>query len=87
MIDVPISDAPAQLAELLERARRERVFLTQDGQRVAALVSLTELDRFEALQAADDLRHALSITGDTPPTDGIPLERAMAELDAKRRQP
>ena len=35
MIDVPITDVPTRLAELLERARRERVFLTQDGQRVA----------------------------------------------------
>jgi hypothetical protein len=85
MIDVPITDAMSRLPVWLERARSERLFLTQDGQRVAALVSIIELDQFEALQDADDLRHALSITGDTTPTDGIPLDQAMAELEATRR--
>ena len=87
MVEVPITDVSSRLLELLERSHGERIFLTRDGKRVAALVSVTELESFEALQAADDLRHALSVTVDTPPTDGIPLAQAVAEWDAKRRTP
>jgi prevent-host-death family protein len=87
MTEVPISDAPGRLAELLGRACKygERVFLTQDGRRVAALISITELSLFENMQVHDDLRDALANTTETPPTDGIPLEQAIAELETKRQ--
>jgi prevent-host-death family protein len=54
MTEVPISDAPVRLAELLTRACRhgERVFLTQDGRRVAALISITELSWANDVQVA-----------------------------------
>jgi prevent-host-death family protein len=87
MTEVPIADAPGRLAELLTRACKhgERVFLTQDGRRVAALISITELGLFEDMQVHDDLQDALATTTETPPTDGIPLEQAIAELEAKRQ--
>jgi prevent-host-death family protein len=87
MTEVPIADAPGRLAELLMRAYEngERVFLTQDGRRVAALISITELSLFEEMQAHDDLQDALAATSETPPTDGIPLEQVIAELKAKRQ--
>ena len=74
MTEVPIADAPGRLAELLMRAceHGERVFLTQDGRRIAALVSITELSLFEEMQAHDDLQDALASTSETPSTDGIP---------------
>jgi prevent-host-death family protein len=87
MTEVPIADAPGRLAELLTRACKhgERVFLTQGGRRVAALISVTELNLFEEMQARDDLQDALAATSETPPTDGIPLEQVIAELKAKRQ--
>jgi prevent-host-death family protein len=74
MTEVPIAAAPGRLAELLRRAceHGERVFLTQDGRRVAALISITELSLFEEIQAHDDLQDALAATSETTPTDGIP---------------
>ena len=83
----PAADAPGRLAELLARACKhgDRVFLTQYGRRVAALISITELSLFEEMQAHDDLQDALVATSDTPPTDGIPLEQVIAELKAKRQ--
>jgi prevent-host-death family protein len=85
--EVSISDAPGRLAELLTRACRqgERVFLTQDGRRIAALISITELSLFEDLQVHADLQDALATTTETPPTGGIPLEQVIAELEAKRQ--
>ena len=87
MAEVPIADVPGRLAELLTHAceHGERVFLTQDGRRVAALTSIAELSLFEEMQAHDDLQDALAATSETPLMDGIPLEQVIAELKAKRQ--
>lgn len=55
MFKLPTSDARDQLADLVNRAafRNERIVLTRHGKDVAVLVSVDDLARLEALDAAN----------------------------------
>ena len=55
MLDLPVSVACSQLDEIVDdvRARREPVFLTRWGRRVAAVIDVEDLERLT--QAAEDL--------------------------------
>jgi prevent-host-death family protein len=82
-----IGETRAQLAELLSQAfyHGARTIITKRGRPIAALISIHDLKRFEELEARDDLEDALAASGDTVPTDGIPLEQVIAEVQAKRK--
>lgn len=87
MPELSIGETRAQLAELLNHAfyHGARTTITKRGRPIAALISIHDLKRFEELEARDDLEDALAATGDTLPTDGIPLEQVIAEVQAKRK--
>ena len=55
MLDLPVSVACSQLDEIVDDvcARREPVFLTRRGRRVAAVIDADDLERLT--QAAEDL--------------------------------
>ena len=55
MLDLPVSVARSRLDEIVDdvRARREPVFLTRRGRRVAAVIDVEDLERLT--QAAEDL--------------------------------
>jgi len=55
MLDLPVSVACSRLDEIVDgvRARREPVFLTRRGRRVAAVIDVEDLERFT--QAAEGL--------------------------------
>jgi prevent-host-death family protein len=65
------TEARDNLAELINRVAygHERVVLERRGKKVAALVSVEDLTRLEALDDADDVaaaREALAEPGETP---------------------
>jgi prevent-host-death family protein len=53
MTDLSISEAEEQFAEVFRRAAhdKERIYITRDGKRVAAIISIED---FEALEAIED---------------------------------
>lgn len=85
MPDMTVTDARARLADVVDgaRVRREPVYLTRRGTRVAAVIASDDLDAL--LRAAEDLsdieaaraaREEMSETGETP----IPWEDVKADL-------
>lgn len=55
MLDLPITVARSRIDEIVDdvRARREPVFLTRRGRRVAAVIDVEDLERLS--RAAEDL--------------------------------
>ena len=59
--------------------REERIMITKHGKLVAALISADDLELFEALEDAADLRLIAEAKAESD--ERIPLEDALAELD------
>jgi prevent-host-death family protein len=61
-IEAPATEARAQFSELLNRAAyaKERVAVTRQGKRIAALVPVEDLALLEALDKRPDLKAALT---------------------------
>jgi prevent-host-death family protein len=82
-IMVGVAEARAQLAELLERASTEPVFISRRGRRVAALVDADTLDRLlELAEDAEDIRDAQAARDEMAATQSepIPWDEVKAEL-------
>ena len=84
MTEIGVSEARDNLADVLERARRdhEPVYLSRRGRRLAAVIDADDLDRLIALaedaldmRAVDEARGELG--GDEP---AVSLEEIRAEL-------
>jgi prevent-host-death family protein len=82
---VSVSDARAQLAAILDRARAEHrpVYLARRGRRIAAVIDADDLDRILELaedmadiRAAEEARAEMRATGEEP----VPWEQVKAEL-------
>jgi prevent-host-death family protein len=82
---VSVSDARAQLAAIVDRARAEHrpVYLARRGRRIAAVIDADDLDRILELaedmadiRAAEEARAEMRATGEAP----IPWEQVKAEL-------
>lgn len=80
-----VSEARAELAAVIDRARREHrpVFLARRGRRVAAVIDSDDLNRLMELaedmadiRAAEEARAELETTGETP----IPWEDVKRDL-------
>ncbi len=84
MSEMPVSDARARLADVVDAARvgHDPVYLTRRGRRVAAVIDADDLDRLIA--AAEDLadieaaRAARTELADGEPA--IPWEQVKADL-------
>jgi prevent-host-death family protein len=77
----PLPHASAQLDELVNRARRghERVVLTEEGEPVAVLISVDELDELQRAQDAADIAICeAAVARDEP---GVAHEEFMAALE------
>jgi antitoxin Phd len=85
MSEMPVTDARARLADVVDQARVEHdpVYLTRRGRRIAAIVDADQLDQL--IEAAEDLadiraaheaRAEMARTGEAP----IPWEEVKADL-------
>ncbi|MPZ98999.1 MAG: type II toxin-antitoxin system prevent-host-death family antitoxin [Dehalococcoidia bacterium] len=65
---VPISDARGELSELVNRVayRQDRIRLSRRGRELAALVSIEDVERLEALDRAESQRPTGPIREDEP---------------------
>ena len=79
---VPLTTARNTLGELVNRARygRERVILSEHGKPVAAIISVADLEEFEAALDAMDLQEALALKATGGPW--IPHNEVLAILAA-----
>lgn len=84
MAELPVTDARARLADVVDAARvgHDPVYLTRRGQRIAAVIDADDLDRLIA--AAEDLAdieaaHAARDELAGGP-DAIPWEQVKADL-------
>jgi prevent-host-death family protein len=82
-MNVNVAEVPGTLAEALDRlaGARERVVLTRRGKRIAALVSVQDLELLEQMEDQADLEAArrAKAEGGKP----ISLEKIMAELSIR----
>lgn len=79
MSDMTATDAREHFSEALAASRREPVFITRHGKRVAALVTAEFYDRaIEALEDAEDIASARAALDEDGPS--IPWEVVKADL-------
>jgi len=75
MSELPVSQARERFAEVLEQARREPVYLTRHGRRLAVVVDAEEYDQMVAvLEDAEDQRlvdESLAEDGEPVPWEAI----------------
>jgi len=82
MTDVTVSDARASLGDLISRAvyGHERVVLARRGKRVAAIISIADLELLGELEDRLDTLEALAALNDPENRDRVPWEQVKAEL-------
>lgn len=89
--EIPVTQARAELADLINRVvyGGERVVVTRHGKPLVALVSAADLERLEALAAADEEQVVSSVSSLTPtssPSSGAG-ERRRFGIAAEHRGP
>jgi prevent-host-death family protein len=84
-VRMSVVDFRNQLAEPINRVmyQGERVVLERRGKGVAAVVSMDDLRRLEAMEDAADLKAALKARKEK---GAVPLEKIMAELGLRAHQ-
>ncbi|MEU3737956.1 MULTISPECIES: type II toxin-antitoxin system Phd/YefM family antitoxin [unclassified Streptomyces] len=89
--EIPVTQARAELADLINRVvyGGERVVVTRHGKPLVALVSAADLERLEALAAADDEQVVSSVSslGSTPSSSSGAGERQRFGIAAEHRGP
>lgn len=79
--ELPVSDARARLAELVEDARHGQViYLTRYGHHVAAIVPAEMAENQEQLEDAYWAKRAAEVLAKNGPA--VPWEQAIAELES-----
>ncbi|MFI9649548.1 type II toxin-antitoxin system Phd/YefM family antitoxin [Streptomyces sp. NPDC052040] len=85
--EIPVTQARAELADLINRVvyGSERVVVTRHGKPLVALVSAADLERLEALDAADE--QMISSVSRVRETSSAPRERRRFGIAAEHRGP
>ncbi len=81
MLEEPIRVVRAHLSEVVDQAADQPVVITRHGRRVAAVVSIELLERFEVLDEAELNRVIEERMAN--PAPGIPLDVVMRETLAR----
>jgi len=88
MTRLPVSKAREDFAEALNRVayRGERIVLERRGKRVAAIVSVEDLDLLERLEDRMDLESARKALADVRRHGAVPWEKVKAALRQRRER-
>jgi prevent-host-death family protein len=86
MTRLPVSKAREDLADALNRVayRGERIVLERRGKRVAAIVSVEDLDLLEELEDQMDLESARKALADVRRHGTVPWEKVKTALRQRR---
>ncbi len=81
--DISIADLRARLGDLVSRVsfKHDRVVITRHGKPVAALISASDMAKFEELEDWNDIQAAKAADRETKRHGGyVPLETVLREL-------
>jgi prevent-host-death family protein len=80
--DISIADLRARLGDLVSRVsyKHDRVVITKHGKPVAALISASDMEKFEELEDWNDIQAAKAAERDIKKHGTVPLEVVVREL-------
>jgi prevent-host-death family protein len=80
--DISIADLRARLGDLVSRVsyNHERVVITKHGKPVAAIISASDLEKFEELEDWNDIQAIRAGLKDAKKHGTVPLETVLREL-------
>jgi len=80
--DISIAELRARLGDLVSRVsyKHDRVVITKHGKPVAALISASDMEKFEELEDWNDLQAAKAAERDIKKNGTVPLEVVVREL-------
>ena len=84
--DISIADLRASLGDLVTRVsyKHDRVVITKHGKPVAALISASDMEKFEELEDWNDIQAAEAAERETKKAGGpIPWDRVKRELNLR----
>jgi prevent-host-death family protein len=86
--DISIAELRARLGDLVSRVsyKHDRVVITRHGKPVAALISASDMEKFEELEDLNDIRAAKAADRETKRLGGpIPWETVKREMGLRLR--
>lgn len=86
--DISIAELRAHLGDLVGRVsyKHDRIVITRHGKPVAALISASDMEKFQELEDWNDIRAAEAAERETRRAGGpIPWEKVKRELNLHRR--
>ena len=80
--DISIADLRARLGDLVSRVsyKHDRVVITRHGKPVAALISASDMEKFEELEDWNDIQAAKAALRDVKKNGTVPLEIVVQRL-------
>jgi prevent-host-death family protein len=82
MTSIPLSEARAQLPEIVNKVAygAKRIILTRRGKKIAAVVSIEELELIEALEDRIDIEDAIKALKDIKKNGSVAWKKVKADL-------
>ena len=80
--DISIADLRARLGDLVSRVsyKHDRVVITKHGKPVAALISASDMEKFQELEDWNDVQAIKAGLRDAKKNGAVPLETVLREL-------
>ncbi len=84
--DISIADLRARLGDLVSRVsyKHDRVVITKHGKPVAALISASDMEKFQELEDWNDVQAIKAGLRDAKKNGTIPLETVLREFGLKQ---
>ena len=85
--DISIADLRARLGDLVSRIsyKHDRVVITKHGKPVAALISASDMEKFQELEDWNDIQAARDGLKDAKKNGTVPLETVLREFAQRER--
>ena len=83
MLQFPFSEARRKLTEIISKVAygNNRAIITKSGKKMAAIISVEDLDKLEAFEDKMDILLAEDVRKELKEEPPIPWEKAKEELD------
>jgi prevent-host-death family protein len=86
--DISIADLRARLGDLVSRVsyKHDRIVITKHGKPVAALISASDMEKFEELEDWNDIQAVRDGLEDVKKNGTVPLETVVREFGLSKRR-